>query len=89
METDASANIQGRRFNLFDGRALANYVVSELQFIDPFNRRDLTRPELEALDAYLAVHKLGTAGVVEAYDDNGTTISTAGAQAQTPGGRAL
>jgi len=89
METDASANIQGRRFNLFDGRALANYVVSELQFIDPFNRRDLTRPELLALDAYLAVHKLGTAGVVEAYDDNGTTISTAGAQAQTPGGRAL
>jgi hypothetical protein len=89
IETDSSANIQGRRFNLFDGRALANYVVSELQFIDPFNRRDLTRPELQALDAYLAVHKLGTAGVVEAYDDNGTTISTAGAQAQTPGGRAL
>ena len=88
-ETDSSNNIQGRRFNLFDGRALANYVVSELQFIDPFNRRDLTRPELQALDAYLAVHKLGTAGVVEAYDDNGTTISTAGAQAQTPGGRAL
>ncbi|KAL7434009.1 hypothetical protein ACHAXM_003814 [Skeletonema potamos] len=89
VETDSSVNIQGRRFNLFDGRALANYVVSELQFIDPFNRRDLTRSELQALDAYLAVHKLGTAGVVEAYDDNGTTISTAGAQAQTPGGRAL
>ena len=89
IETDSLPSIQGRRFNLFDGRALANYVVSELQFIDPFNRRDLTRPELQALDAYLAVHKLGTAGVVEAYDDNGTTISTAGAQAQTPGGRAL
>ena len=89
IETDSSASIKGRRFNLFDGRALANYVVSELQFIDPFNRRDLTRGELQALDAYLAVHKLGTAGVVEAYDDNGATISTAGAQAQTPGGRAL
>mmetsp|Transcript_25788 Transcript_25788/g.40464 ORF Transcript_25788/g.40464 Transcript_25788/m.40464 type:complete len:999 (+) Transcript_25788:44-3040(+) len=92
IETDSSStnnNIEGRRFNLFDGRALANYVVSELQFIDPFNRRDLTRGELQALDAYLAVHKLGAAGVVEAYDDNGTTISTAGARAQTPGGRAL
>ncbi|KAL7452170.1 hypothetical protein ACHAWC_003889, partial [Mediolabrus comicus] len=91
-QTDSDSlatSIRGRRFNLFDGRALANYVVSELQFIDPFNRRDLTRPELQALDAYLAVHKLGAAGVVEAYDDNGTTISTAGAQAQTPGGRAL
>ena len=90
IEGDSSTkNIKGRRFNLFDGRALANYVVSELQFIDPFNRRDLTRAELEALDAYLAIHKLGSTGVVEAYDDNGTTISTAGAQAQTPGGRAL
>ncbi len=81
-------SIQGRRVNLFDGRVLAYYLVSTLQFIDPYNRRDLTRPELEALDAYLAHHNLGHAGVVEAYDDKGVTISTAGRAAQSATGRA-
>eukprot|EP00537_Pseudo-nitzschia_pungens_P012774 CAMPEP_0172382354 /NCGR_PEP_ID=MMETSP1061-20121228/302_1 /TAXON_ID=37318 /ORGANISM="Pseudo-nitzschia pungens, Strain cf. pungens" /LENGTH=1111 /DNA_ID=CAMNT_0013110199 /DNA_START=291 /DNA_END=3626 /DNA_ORIENTATION=- len=42
-----------RPLNLFDGRALAFYMVSQLQFIDPFTRRDLTRPELVNLDRYL------------------------------------
>ena len=85
---DSSNSIQGRHVNLFDGRVLAYYLVSTLQFIDPYNRRDLTRPELEALDTYLAHHKLGHAGVVEAYDDKGVTISTAGRAAQTSTGRA-
>ncbi|OEU07031.1 hypothetical protein FRACYDRAFT_252473 [Fragilariopsis cylindrus CCMP1102] len=43
-----------RPLNLFDGRALAFYMVSQLQFIDPFTRRDLTRPELVNLDRYLS-----------------------------------
>ena len=42
-----------RPLNLFDGRALAFYMVSQLQFIDPFTRRDLTRAELQNLDRYL------------------------------------
>eukprot|EP00970_Alexandrium_tamarense_P014593 scaffold4206_cov196-Alexandrium_tamarense.AAC.24 len=82
------ADVQGRIFNLFDGRVLAYYLVSTLQFIDPLNRRDLTRPELVALDAYLSQHKLGNAGVVEAYDDKGVTVSSAGIAGQTAGGRA-
>ena len=63
--------LAGRRFNLFDGQILAFYLVSTLQFIDPYNRRDLTRDELRALDAYLSRHGLKRAGVVEAYDQKG------------------
>ena len=81
-------SIQGRHVNLFDGRVLAYYLVSTLQFIDPYNRRDLTRGELQALDAYLELHRLGNAGVVEAYDDKGVTLSTAGRAAQSATGRA-
>lgn len=83
-----NSNIYGRQVNLFDGRVLAYYLVSTLQFIDPFNRRDLTRGELQALDAYLANHRLGKAGVVEAYDCKGVTLSTAGRAAQSATGRA-
>jgi len=84
----SSADIQNRHLNLFDGRVLAYYLVSTLQFIDPLNRRDLTRPELVALDAYLAHHSLGNAGVTEAYDAKGITVSTAGSAAQSATGRA-
>jgi len=84
----SSADIQNRHLNLFDGRVLAYYLVSTLQFIDPLNRRDLTRPELVALDAYLAQHSLGNAGVTEAYDAKGITVSTAGSAAQSAIGRA-
>ena len=83
-----NSNIYGRQVNLFDGRVLAYYLVSTLQFIDPFNRRDLTRGELQALDAYLAYHRLGKARVVEAYDCKGVTLSTAGRAAQSATGRA-
>ena len=50
-----------RPLNLFDGRALAFYMVSQLQFIDPFTRRDLTRAELQNLDRYL--DRYGSAGI--------------------------
>lgn len=73
--------------HLFDGRVLAYYLVSQLQFIDPLNRRDLTRPEIENLDEYLRRHRLGKAGVEEAYDNNGITISAAGQLGQTAAGR--
>ena len=79
-----------RPYNLFDGRALAYYMVSQLQFIDPLNRRDLTRPELVNLDHYLVRHGLftGDLKVTEAYDAKGVTLSSAGAAAATAQGRA-
>ena len=78
-----------RHYHLYDGRALAYYMVSQLQFIDPLNRRDLTRDELVHLDRYLRKHGFGTAATVtEAYDSKGVTLSTAGATAATAAGRA-
>jgi len=80
--------LQNRVFNLFDPHILSNYLISTLQFIDPLNRRDLTRPELQALDAHLRAYRLGKPHVVEAYDEKGVTVSAAGSRAQTTSGRA-
>jgi hypothetical protein len=87
--TDETQNDSKRRhYNLFDGRALAYYLVSQLQFIDPFNRRDLTRDELLNLDAYLVRHGFTDLKVVDAYDAKGVTVSKAGALGNTAAGRA-
>mmetsp|Transcript_6743 Transcript_6743/g.13319 ORF Transcript_6743/g.13319 Transcript_6743/m.13319 type:complete len:1008 (-) Transcript_6743:267-3290(-) len=59
-----------RPLNLFDGRALAFYMVSQLQFIDPFTRRDLTRPELQNLDSYLDRYGSGDTGFDNNDNDN-------------------
>lgn len=77
-----------RTFNLFDGRALAYYMVSQLQFIDPLNRRDLTRDELVNLNHYLKRHGFHDLNVVDAYDARGITMSSAGAAASSDAGRA-
>jgi len=77
-----------RHLHLYDGRALAYYLVSQLQFIDPLNRRDLTRPELLNLDAYLHRNGFHDIRVTEAYDAKGVTLSSAGAAASTAEGRA-
>jgi len=58
---------ESRHYNLFDGRALAYYLVSELQFMDPLNRRELTRDEVVNLDNYLQRHNF-KASVTAAYD---------------------
>jgi R3H domain len=87
--TAAQQRFRPKYFNLFDGQALAFYMVSQLQFIDPLNRRDLTRDEVLNLDHYLRRHGLATVNVTEAYDTKGVTISSAGATAQTAAGRAL
>ena len=63
-------------------------MVSTLQFIDPLNRRDLTRDELLHLDRYLRLHKFDNLNVTEAYDAKGISVSKAGATAQTAAGRA-
>lgn len=81
--------VKDRHIHLYDGRALAYYMVSQLQFIDPLNRRDLTRDEIVNLDRYLKRHGFQDLNVVEAYDAKGVTISTAGAAATTAAGRAL
>jgi hypothetical protein len=81
-------DLRGRHMNLYDGRALAYYMVSQLQFIDPLNRRDLTRDEINNLDRYLRRHGFHDLNVTEAYDAKGITLSTAGAAANTATGRA-
>ena len=78
---------QKQHFHLFDGKVLAVYLVSTLQFIDPLNRRDLTREEVKNLDSYLAKHRLKKMRVLEAYDEKGVSMSSAGANAQTQSGR--
>ena len=88
-ETEGPEESSGRRhYHLYDGRALAYYVVSQLQFIDPLNRRDLTREELVNLDNYLERHGFARGNVVQAYDAKGVTLSTAGATGNTAAGRA-
>ena len=90
-DADSSENDQKdkqRHYHLYDGRALAYYVVSQLQFIDPLNRRDLTREELANLDDYLKRHGFTDINVTEAYDAKGITLSSAGAAASTSHGRA-
>lgn len=77
-----------RHLHLYDGRALAYWMVASNQFIDPLNRRDVTRDELLALDAYLRQHGVRDCRVTEAYDAKGITISTAGAVGHTAEGRA-
>jgi hypothetical protein len=52
----------------FDGRILANYLVSTGSFLHPISRRELTRDDCERLDRYLSTHKLGDAGVLIAYN---------------------
>jgi len=75
--------------HLFDGKALAVYMVSQSQFIDPLNRRDLTREELLNLDRYLKRNGMAKEIplVTPAYDAKGVTLSTAGAVADTQNGR--
>ncbi|GAX25066.1 hypothetical protein FisN_10Lh262 [Fistulifera solaris] len=87
-DTAEILDLRGRHVNLYDGRALAYYMVSQLQFIDPLNRRDLTRDEINNLDRYLRRHGFYNMNVTEAYDAKGITLSTAGAAANTATGRA-
>jgi R3H domain len=86
--TAADNNNNNHHVNLFDGRALAYYMVSQLQFIDPLTRRDLDREELCHLDRYLVRNNFTDLNVVEAYDTKGVSLSTAGAASRTAAGRA-
>lgn len=79
---------KSRHYHLYDGRALAYWMAASNQFIDPLNRRDITRDELVNLDYYLKKHGFHDLNVTEAYDTKGVTISTAGAAGNTAAGRA-
>ena len=50
----------------FDGRVLAQYLVSTGTFEHPITRRELTHSECASLDVYLTQHKLGQGKVAEA-----------------------
>lgn len=75
-----------RYLHMYDSRVVAYCLVSQLQFIDPLKRRDLTHPEIANLDVYLLRHGQGLAVVAKAYDVRGVTASSAGAAGYTDEG---
>jgi hypothetical protein len=54
--------------NWFDGKVLANYLISSANFLHPVSRRPLERSEMVRLDEYLAKNSLGKAMVVHVFD---------------------
>lgn len=64
----AAAVRDGQVVHWFDGAFLASFLVSSSDFIDPVNRRLLTRAECLSLDAYLGALRLPAVHVTDAYD---------------------
>ena len=54
---DAGCNSQ-LQSQLFDGCALASYLISSLVFLNPLSREPVTRDECVRLDEYLSCHGL-------------------------------
>ena len=52
----------------FDGKVLANYLISSANFLHPVSRRPLERTEMMLLDEYLRKYSLCKAMVVHVYD---------------------
>mmetsp|Transcript_13263 Transcript_13263/g.48294 ORF Transcript_13263/g.48294 Transcript_13263/m.48294 type:complete len:849 (-) Transcript_13263:118-2664(-) len=65
FEMEASGGVIHR----YDGRMLANYLVSSGDFTQPISRKELTRDECIRLDNYIRMWKLGNASVTEAFDN--------------------
>ncbi|EKX33187.1 hypothetical protein GUITHDRAFT_120629 [Guillardia theta CCMP2712] len=61
----------------FDGRVLANYLVSSANFVHPVSRRPLERKEVVELDAYLERNKCGKACVTHVYDQKDSSSENA------------
>jgi hypothetical protein len=59
--------VAGGGGHYYDGRLLALYFVATLVFEDPLSRRQVSRGEVEKLDAYLRQHRLGKAQVAKAW----------------------
>ncbi|GMH66767.1 hypothetical protein TrRE_jg142, partial [Triparma retinervis] len=68
--TDPTSAPADATIHYFDGAVLAYFLVSQMNFIDPLNRRPLLAMELKSLDNYLKTFNLGQANVVEAYKSN-------------------
>ena len=78
---------ESKNYHLFDGKCLAYYIVSTCQFIDPFNRRDLTKEEVRHLDRYMKKYE-GKSQLYEMFIEQGTpTLNSAGIASQTQQGR--
>ena len=71
----------------FDGHSLAAWMVGSRKFTHPASRREITRDEAVALDAYLVEHKLqlrlkstpaasDSPGVAESYDRRHDAVGT-------------
>jgi len=80
--TQASADVS---LHYFDGHVLAYFLVSQMNFIDPLNRRELLEIELVSLDNYLMRFRLGSANVVEAWKANKAKKETAAAASAAGG----
>jgi hypothetical protein len=69
--------------HLFDGKVLAQYIVSTGTFLNPNNRHELSRETCRRLDAYLRTHRLGKPVVTEAFDlSRLANISASGSSAE-------
>ena len=53
----------------FDGIVLAHYLVATAHFVHPISRRELSRDECVAPDAYCVEHRLGSAHVTSVFDE--------------------
>ena len=66
----------------FDGVALAEYLVTCRNFVNPLSRAVITREQCSALDGYLKRHRLGPPRVTKEFDDAKAALEAA-AQANT------
>lgn len=64
----------------FDGKYLAEYIVSTGNFLNPNNRQPLTRKTLRRLDEYLEANRLPRANVTDAFDLSKTIRQRGGGQ---------
>ena len=68
LRADPAAAHNSPDSDWYDGQLLASYLVSTGNFTHPMSRRELTRAECAALDAYLKENRLCVAKVAAAFD---------------------
>ena len=84
LRANPSAANGARDSDWYDGALFASYLVSTGTFAHPISRRELTRKECVALDAYLRENRLAAAHVAEAFDNRELYATADGAP---PGSR--
>jgi hypothetical protein len=68
LRADPAAAHNSPDSDWYDGQLLASYLVYTGNFTHPMSRRELTRAECAALDAYLKENRLCVAKVAAAFD---------------------